>query len=339
MDLKNEYFNTTKGDLGYNYYDLPGVTGQGYGFEELDEKDQPNSKDMYKILTKTHTILAQKAKEEVKESKANKQHNCIYCGVCNKKRQIETHLFKKPTEELRNDIQKYLNSRQKLTAPFHFMPKKGKICYFCLPCKKFWITEGDAISHNKTCNIDDQKQAIYDLAMSDGVFVPKIPNDAIKVDTKSRTKSDIAKEYWDKQRETKKILKDEEYADSLESVVDKVNHKLYVERIKKLEQEKKEQKETIAKLREEKPKLEKIYYEKKIAILKATFEDMIKGMLVRFSKGLIIDAKMKELEKYIDTYDYNCPDFDTLTYARDKANLGREEHLQVKIDLSDLKQL
>jgi hypothetical protein len=336
MDLKNEYFNTIGGQLGYNYYDLPGVKGQGYGFEDLDEKQQPTDKEMYKTLLKTTAILRDKAK---KESKANKQHNCIYCDVTNKKRQIETHLFKKHTEELRSDLQKYLDNRKILIAPFCFTPKKGKSIFFCLPCKKFWLEEGDAISHNKTCNIDDQKQAIYDLAMSDNIFVPKIPNDAIKVDAKPKTKTELSKEYWDKQRETRKILKDELYADSLESVVDKTNHKLYLERIKKLEQDNKELKEENGKLKEDKPKLEKIYYEKKIAIQKATFEDMMKGLLVRMNKNKALDKLMNEIEHYIDKYDYNTPDFEALTYAKDIAKLGKEEHLKIKIDLSDLKSL
>jgi len=339
MSLKDDYFKTTGGHLGYNYYDLPGIVGNGYGFEELDEKEQPNAKDMYKTLLKSTAILREKAKEEGKESKANKQHKCIYCGVHNKKRQIETHLFKKHRLELMADLQKYLDSRKKLSAPFCFTPKCGGIRYFCLPCKKIWLDEGDAISHNKTCNIDDQKQAIYDLAMADGVFVPKMPIDAIIIDDKPKTKSEIAKEYWDKQRATKKILKDEEYADSLESVVDKTNHKLFLDRIKKLELDNKELKELNAKLKDEKPKLEKIYYEKKIAIQKATFEDMIRGLIIRFSRAKIIDAKINELEKYIDNYDYNTPDFETLTYAKDIAKLGREEHLTVKIDLSELKEL
>jgi hypothetical protein len=338
MELKNEYFNTTGGHLGYNYYDLPGVVGQGYGFEDLDEKEQPNDKDMYKTKLKSLNILREKAKEEGKESKANKQHKCIYCEVTGKKRPIETHLFKQHTEELRIDIQKYLDNRKTLIAPFHFSPKKGKVCYFCLPCKKFWILEGDAISHNKTCTLDEQKQAIYDLAMSDN-FVPKIANEDIYVLDKPKTKTELAKEYWDKQRATNKILKDALYEDTLESEVAKTNHRLYLERIKKLELEKKELKEENGKLKEEKPKLEKIYYEKKIAIQKSTFEDMMKGLLVRINTTKILDATINDLQHYINKYDYNTPDFEALTYAKDIAKLGREEHLKLKIDLSDLKQL
>lgn len=338
MELKNEYFKTTTGHLGYSYMNEPGVVGQGYGFEDLDEKEQPNDKEMYKVKLKSLNILSQIAKEEGKESKDNKQHKCIYCQVTGKKRPIETHLFKKHNEELRSDLQKYLDCREKLSVPFRFTPKSGGLRYFCLPCKKFWLDEGEAIKHNKTCNIDDQKQAIYDLAMSDNVFVPKIPNDTIQVDNKSKTRTEIAKEYWDKQRATNKILKDAKYADTLESEIAKTNHKLFLERIKKLEQDIKELKEANGKLKEEKPKLEKIYYEKKIAIQKQTFESMVKGLLVRIDTK-IIDRKLNDLQDYINKYDYNSPDFEALTYAKDIAKLGREEHLKLKIDLSDLKQL
>jgi len=334
-----KYIETTKGQKGYNYYNLPGVIGQGYGFEELEEKEQATKIQIYKGLC----AMSDKEKKERKEkAEARTCHSqatfeCLYCDVKGYKQKINNHIFKKHVEDIRKDLVKLVETRKKLVAPISMNFRKGKTVYFCFLCKKHWYSEGDAINHNRlgVCKIEEQIEAIYQYVGTEAN--PLVPRDDIGIEIKTKTKTDSTKAYWDMQREQKKLDKELAKVNSLEHEVDTINSKLLIEQNRK-------QKERIAELENrydelkkqiEKPRSERIYHETKLSIYKSLYVGVIENIAIKYTNKK--DRKfLIQFLKSIKLYDDNI---DKLKYLRETCNMGDEPKFDFGVDIEKIRDL
>jgi len=334
------YYETMAGQKGYNYYNLPGIEGQGYGFEELPEKEQPTSLQLYKGLCK---IQAQEKKDKEEKEKnrtchSNKIFECIYCDEKGQKKKINTHIFKKHVIDIRADLVKLLETRKKIIAPISMNFRKGKKIYFCLLCNKHWYCEGDAIVHNSlgVCKIEDQVDAIYEYVAGEGN--PKVPREEMQIENTVKTKTEKEAEQRKIRKANKKLVKEIERADTLEGQVEDINNKLLIQQVKKLKEQKEELEKQIVEYKKsvEKPKTERLYHETRHSIYKQRYIDIIENIIVSYLKK---DA-YPLITKLLRGVDISESDYNKLTYMRKAANMGEEPAFKIGVDFTkmDLKE-
>lgn len=331
-EILEKYLETTRGQKGYNYYNLPGVVGQGYGFEELEEKEQATKRQIYQGLCKMRDKEKKERKEKAEARTCHSQatFECLYCDEKGYKQKINSHIFKKHVEDIRKDLVKLLETRKELVAPLSMNFRKGKTIYFCLLCKKHWYSEGDAINHNRpgVCKIEDQIEAIYQYVAGEGN--PLIPRDEIKVVVKTKTKTDNTKAYWDMQREQKKLDKELAKVNSLEHEVDTINNKLLIEQNRK-------QKERIAELEKrndelkkqiDKPRSERIYHETKLSMYKSLYVGVIENVAIKYTNK----KANKFMIQFLKSIKLSDDDIGKLKYLRETCNMGDEPKFDFGVD-------
>jgi hypothetical protein len=326
MSAQAEYFSITAGNKGFNYIEQPGIKGQGYGFETLPEKEQMTRAEIAKSNYKLTMDTRAKRKNR---TDTNKEHQCIYCDISGYKQKIEHHIFTEHKEELKENICRLLN-RKEIIAPYHFNDnKKGILFYFCLCCKKYWLTVGPAITHNKNCSVENQMASMLDMMPTQ--IIEKVADKRIVVTSEHKTQ--LSKENY----ELKKTIKGYEKAMSIEDQVSDIDNSLLITKLKKDNELLKMENQQLKAI--EKPKSEKIYFETKLAIMKQTFEALIYGIAIRSCKEDY--TKLDEIQELVDKTNYLASDIQTLS-ALKKAAFGnniKESDLSIKLDLNKIREI
>lgn len=335
-DAMKKYYETTAGQKGYNYYNLPGIEGQGYGFEDLPEKEQPTSLELYRGLCKFNA-QEKKDKEEKEKNRTchgNKIFECIYCNEKGQKKKINTHIFRKHIIDMRADLVRLLETRTKIIAPICMNFRKGKKIYFCLLCEKHWYCEGDAIKHNSlgVCKIEDQVNAIYEYVGGEGN--PKLPREEMEIKSIDKTKTEREAEQRNIRKANKKLIQAIQRADTLEGQVEDINNKLLIQQNKKLKEKYEELQKQIIEYKKnvEKPKTERLYHETKHSIYKQKYIDIIEYIIVAYLKK----DSYPLITKFLKGVDISENDYNQLTYMRKSANMGEEPTFKIGVDFTKM---